>query len=121
MKIMLGVVFCILLLSLVYAAEDDFDNDGMPDDWERAHGTRYDVADSELDADNDGISNYDEYLKGEQFSEQKSSVAFSITWRIIVLFILLIALLAVIFWDKIKEKFEGMKRKKLPPLMPRLR
>ncbi|MBW2980913.1 hypothetical protein KY360_05850 [Candidatus Woesearchaeota archaeon] len=41
----------------------DYDNDGMTDEWENAHGTRWDVNDARLDHDNDGISNLQEYRK----------------------------------------------------------
>jgi len=43
-------------------AEPDGDGDGMPDAWERAHGTQPDVSDPWQDADGDGIANLDEYL-----------------------------------------------------------
>jgi hypothetical protein len=42
----------------------DWDADGMPDDWELAHGLDPTVDDSMLDADGDGLSNLDEYLRG---------------------------------------------------------
>ena len=43
---------------------NDFDNDGMPDEWELRNGLRVDVANNKADNDNDGLSNYDEFLKG---------------------------------------------------------
>ncbi len=44
---------------------DDADGDGLPDDWEEAHGFRNDTyADAGSDADGDGLSNYEEYLLG---------------------------------------------------------
>lgn len=42
----------------------DSDNDGMPDRWEIINGLRYDVVDSMVDNDNDGLSNLEEFLKG---------------------------------------------------------
>jgi hypothetical protein len=42
----------------------DFDNDGMPDDWEIRNGLRYDIVDSNYDNDNDGLSNVEEYILG---------------------------------------------------------
>ncbi len=41
---------------------DDKDGDGMPDAWEQAHGTLPAVSDPWLDADGDGMANFDEYL-----------------------------------------------------------
>jgi len=39
----------------------DYDNDGMPDIWEKSHGLRFDVNDAGLDSDNDGLTNIEEY------------------------------------------------------------
>jgi hypothetical protein len=45
--------------------ETDSDQDGMPDDWETAHGfDPRDPHDAELDADSDGSTNHSEYLAG---------------------------------------------------------
>lgn len=43
----------------------DGDHDGMPDDWELAHGLfPHEADDATLDADGDGLSNLEEYLAG---------------------------------------------------------
>jgi hypothetical protein len=42
----------------------DWDGDGMPDDWEIAHGLDPTVDDGDLDYDNDGLTNYEEYELG---------------------------------------------------------
>ena len=39
----------------------DYDNDGMPDVWERKYGLRTDVDDADKDYDKDGLSNIEEY------------------------------------------------------------
>jgi hypothetical protein len=44
----------------------DSDNDGMPDAWEITYGLNpNDPSDALADKDSDGLSNYDEYLKGK--------------------------------------------------------
>ena len=43
----------------------DYDRDGIPNDWELAHGLNpMDKGDAALDFDGDGLSNYGEYLLG---------------------------------------------------------
>ena len=45
--------------------DTDWDNDGMPNDWEIQHGLNpYDPLDAHLDKDGDGLSNLEEYLLG---------------------------------------------------------
>ncbi len=50
-------------------ADTDDDNDGMPDEWEQLHGLNPLVDDSNLDADQDGINNIDEYIDGSAPNE----------------------------------------------------
>ena len=42
----------------------DWDGDGMPDDWEIAHGLNPGLNDADLDSDGDGVSNWLEYERG---------------------------------------------------------
>ena len=42
----------------------DWDGDGIPDDWEIAHGLNPGVNDAALDRDGDGASNLLEYARG---------------------------------------------------------
>lgn len=57
-------------------AGSDIDNDGMPDDWELAHGLSVcaDIScnDAALDKDNDGLINIDEYTNGTDPSNPDS-------------------------------------------------
>src|SRR5258708_828983 len=47
------------------AALRDSDGDGMPDQWEEANSfNKDDPSDASLDADNDGFTNYQEYIAG---------------------------------------------------------
>lgn len=55
----------------------DSDGDGLPDDWESAHGLTVGTDDSALDADSDGQSNLAEYLAGTD--PQSSASVFAIT------------------------------------------
>ena len=49
------------------ACDDDDDNDGMPDAWEKAYlGLDPLVDDADGDVDRDGVSNLDEYLAGSE-------------------------------------------------------
>ena len=48
----------------IVSTSADSDNDGMPDAWEQEYGLVVGVNDSGDDADNDGLSNLEEYLAG---------------------------------------------------------
>lgn len=51
----------------------DTDRDGLPDDWELAHGLNSGNAmDAALDSDSDGLSNMQEYIAGTNPSERES-------------------------------------------------
>jgi hypothetical protein len=50
----------IIILSIPSHALD-FDEDGIPDEWERKNGLKVDIQDADKDADNDGLTNIEEY------------------------------------------------------------
>jgi hypothetical protein len=53
---------------------NDTDNDGMPDTWEDRYGfNQYDPIDASQDADNDGITNLQEYKDGTNPTKKLSS------------------------------------------------
>ncbi|HEX7859790.1 MAG TPA: type VI secretion system tube protein Hcp [Verrucomicrobiae bacterium] len=43
---------------------EDLDNDGMPDEFERTHGLKVEIADADEDADKDGMTNLEEFRAG---------------------------------------------------------
>ncbi|MGB5745596.1 MAG: C25 family peptidase propeptide domain-containing protein, partial [Desulfobacterales bacterium] len=51
----------------------DWDADGLPDDWELAHGLDPTVDDADLDADNDGLTNLEEYARGTDPNDPDSN------------------------------------------------
>lgn len=54
----------------------DTDGDGMPDAWEDAHGLNRFVNDANLDPDQDGFTNYQEYLAGTDPHDGSSLLRF---------------------------------------------
>ena len=44
-------------------AAPDTDRDGMPDEWEEAHGSSPEFPDAWEDADGDGVANLDAWLE----------------------------------------------------------
>lgn len=55
----------------------DSDGDGMPNDWESAHGLNQNVNDAESDADNDGANNLAEYRSGTDPQSAQSVLKFT--------------------------------------------
>lgn len=62
-------------------ASRDTDGDGLPDDWEIAHGTNPGKLDANADPDNDGLTNAQEFLAGTDPKDAASCLKVS---RIIV-------------------------------------
>jgi hypothetical protein len=59
----------------------DSDSDGIPDDYELAHGlNRFNAADAALDSDGDGTSNLDEFVF-DTAANASDSYAFSTTYN----------------------------------------
>jgi hypothetical protein len=52
--------------------ETDSDGDGLPDDWELAHGTDPHRPDADADPDGDGMPNREEYLAGTEPTDARS-------------------------------------------------
>jgi hypothetical protein len=73
----------------------DYDNDGMPDSWEKTHGLRWDINDARLDRDNDGVTNLQEYENSlvveEGLSDKIKKVPTeTILWSVLAIGIILI-------------------------------
>ncbi|MBI2949469.1 MAG: lamin tail domain-containing protein [Verrucomicrobia bacterium] len=56
------------------APNRDADGDGLPDDWEIAHGTSPAGADANADPDRDGLTNLQEYLSGTNPTDPNSGL-----------------------------------------------
>ncbi|ELX4209240.1 LamG domain-containing protein [Vibrio vulnificus] len=56
--------------------DDDSDNDGLPDDFERTHGSDGLIADANFDSNGNGISNWDEYRKQQTMHIPETTVEF---------------------------------------------
>jgi len=86
----------------------DYDNDGMPDIWERKYGLRYDAKDANEDPDNDGVNNLDEYFQGSdplvsdearvKIVEQELFSPFEITLLRVLIWGGIIVFLLLVFW-----------------------
>ena len=56
---------------------DDLDQNQIPDCWQSAFGLSAELSGRDMDADNDGVSNYEEYLSGTNPMNAESLLKFS--------------------------------------------
>ncbi|MFC1839598.1 FG-GAP-like repeat-containing protein [Thermodesulfobacteriota bacterium] len=59
---------------------DDYDNDGMPDEWEEQNGLDPLVDDADEDADADGYTNLTEYRRGTDPNDYQSQPSKAMPW-----------------------------------------
>ncbi len=117
MKKIIFFIMFILLTSLVNALKD-FDKDGMPDSWEKKYNLRYDVNDANLDPDNDGLTNLQEYEQGtDPLVYDKKNTFFATIFsffgeNILKIFLGIAAIVIIYFFFKIVVEFSKIKRKK---------
>lgn len=57
----------------------DRDGDGLPDEWEIAHGTDPTVPDADRDPDGDGLTNAEEFLAGTHPNDAASNLSMAVT------------------------------------------
>ena len=55
--------------------EPDTDRDGMPDEWEKSHGSLPDFSDPWSDADDDGVANIEEWLEQRHIAVTTASTS----------------------------------------------
>lgn len=118
MKKIVFFVMLVLLISSV-SALDDFDSDGMPDSWEKKYNLKYDVNDANEDADDDGLTNLQEYEEGSDplvpdIKINLFEMVFGFLGEYIVKFLLGIAVLIILYFVVriISEVFKIKKKKK---------
>ena len=120
----------------------DFDNDGMPDIWEKKMNLKPEKADANEDPDNDGVKNINEYRQGtdplvsdktqervqqEMFSPVEAVLARSLIW-IGVGFIILVIIMIIIYKSHLSRIFKFLhhgskhfeKQQKMTTYKPRM-
>ncbi|MHA1983904.1 MAG: hypothetical protein ACW967_06085 [Candidatus Hodarchaeales archaeon] len=99
------------LIPYINDAQEDKDNDGMPNSWEATYQLQANNSnDAEIDSDGDGITNINEYRTGTNPRDFLSVSLFSFSFiHISILAILVLALISLIIYFKYSE----IKRKEL--------
>lgn len=105
----------------------DFDNDGMPDIWEKRNGLFYDKNDANKDNDGDGYSNLEEYKMGTDPGSVSTDIKIDtvkelltpvdykpiIIGSVMLLLFVLISVGGVVYRMKMDtKKYAGVKQKK---------